>query len=61
VGEADAFVDKTPWAGAKRLQLRKAKGLEKAIGETYDEGRWEDLPKRHAEGVRAWLAKASPR
>jgi tetratricopeptide (TPR) repeat protein len=61
VGEADAFVDKTPWAGAKRLQLRKAKGLEKAIGETYDEGRWEGLPRRHADGIKAWLSKASPR
>jgi hypothetical protein len=61
VGEADAFLERTPWAGAKRLQLRKAKGLQKAIGETYDEERWKDLPKRHADGITAWLEKASPR
>ena len=61
VGEADAFMDKTPWAGAKRVVLRKAQNLVKGIEGTYDQGRWEGLPKRHAEGLKAWLAKASPR
>ncbi|KAF1831274.1 SET domain-containing protein [Decorospora gaudefroyi] len=59
--EADAFVDKTPWAGAKRLGIRKAQRLAKAIDETYDQERWKDLPRKHGEGIRAWLLKASPR
>ncbi|KAI4676403.1 uncharacterized protein J4E88_007319 [Alternaria novae-zelandiae] len=61
VGEADAFIDKTPWAGAKRLQLRKAQGILREMDKTYDEGRWEGLPRRHTEGIRAWLVRASPR
>lgn len=61
VGEADAFLDKTPWAGAKRLVLRKAQNLIRSIEGTYDEKRWEGLPQRHTEGLKAWLSKASPR
>jgi hypothetical protein len=61
VGEADAFVEKTPWAGAKRLALRKAQRLAQAIDETFDAERYKDLPRRHSEGIKAWLSKASPR
>ncbi|KAI2480601.1 protein containing SET domain protein [Pyrenophora tritici-repentis] len=61
LGEADAFIDKTPWAGAKRVALRKAQNLLKGLDATYDEARWEGLPRRHTEGIRAWLARASPR
>jgi tetratricopeptide (TPR) repeat protein len=61
VGEADAFLDKTPWAGAKRLALRKAQNLVRGIEGTYDEKRWESLPKMHTEGLKAWLSKANPR
>lgn len=60
VGEADAFIERTPWAGAKRLVLRKAQRLVQSIEETYDAERYKDLPKRHADGIRAWLAKAKP-
>jgi tetratricopeptide (TPR) repeat protein len=61
MGEADAFIDKTPWAGAKRVVLRKAANILKSLDATYDEGRWEGLPRRHTEGIKAWLVKASPR
>jgi tetratricopeptide (TPR) repeat protein len=61
LGEADAFIDKTPWAGAKRLALRKAQGILRSLDATYDEGRWEGLPRRHTEGIKAWLVRASPR
>ncbi|EOA86547.1 hypothetical protein ACJQWK_08427 [Exserohilum turcicum] len=61
VGEADAFLEKTPWAGAKRLALRKAQNLVRGIEGTYEGERWEALPKNHAEALKAWLARASPR
>jgi tetratricopeptide (TPR) repeat protein len=61
VGEADAFVERTPWAGAKRLAIRKAQRLVQAMDETYDEQRYKELPRRHGESIRAWLSKASPR
>lgn len=60
-GEADAFVEKTAWAGAKRLAIRKAQRLAQSIDETYDADRYKDLPRRHSENIRAWLRKASPR
>ncbi|KAF1942882.1 SET domain-containing protein [Clathrospora elynae] len=61
VGEADAFINRTPWAGAKRLVFRKAQKLAQAIDESYDEGRWKDVPRMHADNIKAWLSKASPR
>ncbi|KAL6704713.1 hypothetical protein ACN47E_007995 [Coniothyrium glycines] len=61
VGEADAFVDRTPWAGAKRLAVRKAQRLMQSIEETYDQKRYQDLPRRHSENITAWLSKASAR
>lgn len=60
-GEADAFVEKTAWAGAKRLAIRKAQRLAQAIEETYDAERYRGLPKRHGEKIHAWVSKASPR
>lgn len=61
LGEADAFLEKTPWAGAKRLALRKAQNLIRGLDATYDEKRWEGLPRRHIDGLKIWLVKASPR
>jgi tetratricopeptide (TPR) repeat protein len=61
LGEADAFIDKTPWAGAKRMVVRKAQGILKRLDETYDESRWEGLPRRHADGIREWLVRAGQR
>ncbi|KAF1362284.1 SET domain-containing protein [Lizonia empirigonia] len=61
MGEADAFIEGTPWAGAKRLAIRKAQRLAQSIDATYDEQRYKNLPRNHGEGIRAWLSKASPR
>ncbi|KAF1846104.1 SET domain-containing protein [Cucurbitaria berberidis CBS 394.84] len=61
VGEADAFVEKTPWAGAKRLTIRKAQRLAQSIDETYDGERYKDLPRTAGGRIQEWLAKASPR
>ncbi|KAH8719152.1 hypothetical protein GQ44DRAFT_712610 [Phaeosphaeriaceae sp. PMI808] len=59
-GEADAFVHREPWAGAKRLTIVKAQRLIRLIDETYD-GKYEGLPKTAGRNVQEWLAKASPR
>ncbi|OAL45953.1 hypothetical protein IQ07DRAFT_548041 [Pyrenochaeta sp. DS3sAY3a] len=61
VGEADAFVERTPWAGAKRLLIRKAQRLVQAIEETYDGERYKDLPKPASRTIQEWLNKAAPR
>ncbi|CAO2649712.1 Nn.00g010040.m01.CDS01 [Neocucurbitaria sp. VM-36] len=61
VGEADAFIEKTPWAGAKRLVIRKAQRLAQSIEETYDGERYKGLPRTAGERIQEWLAKASPR
>ena len=61
VGESDAFIERTPWAGAKRLVIRKAQRLAQSIDETYDGERYKDLPRNHGESIRAWLSRASPR
>ncbi len=61
MGEADAFVEKTPWAGAKRLAIRKAQRLAQSIDETYEKERYQDLPRMHAQNILLWLSKASPR
>ncbi|KAF2848569.1 SET domain-containing protein [Plenodomus tracheiphilus IPT5] len=60
-GEAEAFVEKTPWAGARRLAIRKAQRLAQSMNETYDGERYKSLPRRHPESILAWLSKASPR
>ena len=61
VGEADAFIEKTPWAGAKRLAIRKAQRLMQAINETYDGERYKNLPRTAGQRIQEWLVKASPR
>jgi tetratricopeptide (TPR) repeat protein len=59
--EAEAFVEKEHWAGAKRLVLRRAQRLAKGIEETYEKERYEGLPKRGLEGIASWLERAKPR
>jgi tetratricopeptide (TPR) repeat protein len=51
--EADEFVEKENWAGAKRLTLRRAQRLAKSIEETYDRERYDGLPKRALVSLRA--------
>lgn len=60
-GEVEAFIEKTAWAGAKRLAVRKAQRLALALEQTYDEERYGGLPRRHVESIKAWIGKASAR
>ena len=60
-GEADAFVEKEHWAGAKRVAIAKAQRLAKGIDESYDEERFKGLPKLAGRSVFDWLDKAVPR
>jgi tetratricopeptide (TPR) repeat protein len=60
-GEADAFVAREPWAGAKRLTIIKAQRIARGIEETYDKQRYEGLPKMAGKIIGEWIAKASPR
>jgi tetratricopeptide (TPR) repeat protein len=60
-GEADAFVAREPWAGAKRLTIIKAQRIARGIEETYDKERYEGLPKMAGRIIGEWIAKASPR
>ncbi|KAJ9623481.1 hypothetical protein H2203_005741 [Taxawa tesnikishii (nom. ined.)] len=59
--EANAFVEREDWAGAKRVVITKARRLIKAIDETYDEERYRGVPRAATERIREWLAKASAR
>jgi hypothetical protein len=61
LGEPDAFIERTPWAGAKKLAITKAQCLAQALDETHDGRRYTDVPRIHAQDIKAWLSKASPR
>lgn len=61
VSEADAFVEREHWAGAKRLAIAKAQRLSKAIDDTYDAKRYKDLPRTGTRRIQEWLAQAKPR
>lgn len=61
VSEADAFVEKEHWAGAKRLVIAKAQRLLRAIDDTYDAKRYKDLPRTGTRRIQEWLAQAKPR
>lgn len=58
---ADAFVSSEPPANAKRLVVAKGQRLAKAIEETYDEKKYEGLPKVAANRIREWVEQAGPR
>jgi hypothetical protein len=60
-GEADAFVAREHWAGAKRMTIIKAQKIVRGIEETYNKERYEGLPKMAGRSIQEWLAKASPR
>ncbi|KAK3942908.1 hypothetical protein QBC46DRAFT_379061 [Diplogelasinospora grovesii] len=60
--EADEFVEREHWSGAKRITIVKAQRLAKAIEETYDAKRYkEGVPRLATRTIQEWLAKASPR
>jgi hypothetical protein len=60
-GEADAFVAREHWANAKRFTIVKAQRIARGIEETYDQGRYQGLPKLAGRSVQEWLSKAVPR
>jgi tetratricopeptide (TPR) repeat protein len=60
-GEADAFVAREPWAGAKRMTIIKAQKIARGIQETYNKERYEGLPKMAGRVIEEWIKKASPR
>ena len=60
-GEADAFVAKEPTGNTKRLVVAKGQRLAKAIEETYDQKKYEGLPRVAANRIREWLSHATPR
>ncbi|KAL2021672.1 hypothetical protein VTK56DRAFT_6764 [Thermocarpiscus australiensis] len=59
--EADAFVAREHWAGAKRLAVAKAQRLARAVDDTYDGERYKGLPRLATRRIREWLASAAPR
>ncbi|MBE3047145.1 SET domain-containing protein-lysine N-methyltransferase, partial [Candidatus Bathyarchaeota archaeon] len=60
-GEADEFVVKESCVGATKATVARARKLERAIGETYDEKRFKGLPRVGTNRIREWLAQATPR
>lgn len=59
--EADAFVGREHWAGAKRVAVARAKRLARDIEGTYDGERYEGLPRLAARTILEWLALAGQR
>lgn len=59
--EVELFVQREHWSNAKRLTIVKAKRLERALDDTYDESRYRQLPRTALEQISGWLAKATPR
>lgn len=61
VKEAEEFVQRENWNGAKRLTIVKAQRLARAIEETYDEARYKGLPRMGGRRVGEWIKNATPR
>lgn len=59
--EAYAFLQSEHWTNAKRLTITRAQRLKRAIDDTYDAERYKDVPRTASQGIKEWLAKASPR
>ncbi|KAK2014522.1 tetratricopeptide [Colletotrichum eremochloae] len=58
--DADDFVNTTHWVNAKRIAISKAQRLAREIDATYDDKKYQNLPRLASERIREWLAKASP-
>ncbi|KAK3305708.1 uncharacterized protein B0T15DRAFT_206699 [Chaetomium strumarium] len=59
--EADAFVQKEPWANANRRIIVRAQRLARAIEETYDGEKYKGLPRLATKSIQEWLAHATAR
>ncbi|CAK1356573.1 hypothetical protein CB0940_12129 [Cercospora beticola] len=59
MGEVAAFMEReSSPKTAKRLTVVKAEKLVKNLDATYDAKKWEGLPRRAVEGIRAWVQEA---
>ena len=58
--EAKTFMQKEASVKAKRLSIMRAERLGRAINETYDNGRYQDMPRVALSGIQKWLAEATP-
>ncbi|KAJ0163839.1 hypothetical protein CTA2_2277 [Colletotrichum tanaceti] len=58
--EADDFVSTTHWTGAKRIAIARAQRLARDIDATYDDNKYDGVPRLASARVREWLAKATP-
>lgn len=59
-GEANAFADGNAPVGAKRLSIVKARRLVRSINDTYDDERYNGLPRMALLRIQKWLAEAAP-
>ena len=56
-GEAVALIERFKGKRVGRVEVLKAKKLEKGINDTYDDERWKGLPRKDLEGMQKWLAE----
>jgi tetratricopeptide (TPR) repeat protein len=59
--EASALVKREAAVGAKRLTISRARRLARSINETYDDDRYNGLPRKALERIQKWLAEATTR
>jgi len=59
--EADALVERDVAVGAQRLTIVKARRLARSISDTYDEERYNGLPRMALLKIQTWLAEATTR
>ncbi|CCF36529.1 TPR domain-containing protein [Colletotrichum higginsianum] len=58
--DADDFVNTTHWTNAKRIAIAKAQRFARDIDATYDDKKYDGVPRLASARVREWLAKATP-
>jgi tetratricopeptide (TPR) repeat protein len=59
--EANAFVERDEAVGAKRLSIVKARRLVRSINDTYDDERYNGLPRMALLRIEKWLTEATTR
>ena len=57
--EANALIERNEAVGPKRLTIVKARRLARSISETYDDKRYDGLPRRALSNIQKWLAEAT--
>jgi hypothetical protein len=59
--EADTLVERDVAVGGQRLSIVKARRLARSISDTYDEERYNGLPRMALLKIQTWLAEATTR